>query len=57
MTLALQPLSKTPLQRAKDAYNARNGDHELKLRAAMMADDQFGPNGEGWSFDVQNVLN
>lgn len=56
MTLPAQPLSKTPLQRAKDAYNARNGDHELKLRAAMMADDQFA-SGLGWSFDVQNVLN
>lgn len=48
MTLALQPLSKTPLQRAKDAYNARAGNHELKLAAALIADDAFA-SGAGWS--------
>lgn len=42
------PIPKPLLQQAKDAYNARNGDHALRLAASMMADDQwFG--GLGWS--------
>lgn len=47
-TMTAPVLTKTPLQRAKDAYNARNGDHALKLAAAMMQDDQW-LGGAGWN--------
>lgn len=48
MTAPSLPLNKTPLQRAKDAYNARAGNHELKLAAALIADDAWA-SGAGWN--------
>ena len=50
------PLAKSPLQLAKDAYNARNGNHALKLAAQMMADDYWA-GGLGWSGPLPRATN